>query len=126
MPRPNTPSRPPEYEYSVANYRDEYETPTGQRSAAVRLLTSYDDPADGTRAYGDAQTNTPTQTYGYVAPPWPSNPSASHNLSFSSISPLVLSISLFLPNLSSTLQVPPSAPAVARRAVRQARQSTTA
>ncbi|KAI9163754.1 LOW QUALITY PROTEIN: Chitin synthase 2 [Paramyrothecium foliicola] len=41
MDRPNTPSRPPEY--SLPNYDDDYDTPTGQGGSAVRLLTSVEE-----------------------------------------------------------------------------------
>ncbi|EFY85782.1 class 2 chitin synthase [Metarhizium acridum CQMa 102] len=44
MDRPNTPSRPPEY--TLPSYEDEHDTPTGQNPAAVRLLTSFEDPFD--------------------------------------------------------------------------------
>lgn len=44
MDRPNTPSRPPDY--SLPSYDDDHDTPTGQNSAAVRLLTSVEDPVD--------------------------------------------------------------------------------
>ncbi|KIE02459.1 class 2 chitin synthase, partial [Metarhizium majus ARSEF 297] len=44
MDRPDTPSRPPEY--TLPSYEDEHDTPTGQNAAAVRLLTSFEDPFD--------------------------------------------------------------------------------
>ncbi|KAJ6443143.1 class 2 chitin synthase [Purpureocillium lavendulum] len=44
MDRPNTPSRPPDY--SLPSYDDDHDTPIGQNSAAVRLLTSVEDPID--------------------------------------------------------------------------------
>ncbi|KJK82056.1 hypothetical protein H634G_02249 [Metarhizium anisopliae BRIP 53293] len=44
MDRPDTPPRPPEY--TLPSYEDEHDTPTGQNAAAVRLLTSFEDPFD--------------------------------------------------------------------------------
>ncbi|OAQ62223.2 chitin synthase A [Pochonia chlamydosporia 170] len=44
MDRPSTPSLPPEY--SLPSYEDEHDTPTGQNAAAVRLLTSVEEPID--------------------------------------------------------------------------------
>lgn len=49
MDRPSTPSRPPEY--SLPSYDDEHDTPTGQNPAAVRLLTSVDEPLDDAHSY---------------------------------------------------------------------------
>ncbi len=54
MDRPNTPSRPPDYQ--LPSYDDENDTPTGQNAAAVRLLTSVDEPTE-------------SFTTAYVAPP---------------------------------------------------------
>jgi chitin synthase len=56
MDRPNTPSRPPDY--SLPSYDDDHDTPTGQGSAAVRLLTSVEEPLDS-RPYVSASA-TPT------------------------------------------------------------------
>ncbi|KND91637.1 Chitin synthase 2 [Tolypocladium ophioglossoides CBS 100239] len=56
MDRPNTPSRPPDY--SLPSYDDENDTPTGLNAAAVRLLTSVEEPAE-------------SFTTAYVAPPPP-------------------------------------------------------
>lgn len=44
MDRPSTPSRPPEY--TLPSYDDEQDTPSGHNPAAVRLLTSVDEPVD--------------------------------------------------------------------------------
>lgn len=49
MDRPNTPSRPPDY--SLPSYEEENETPTGQNPAAVRLLTSVEDPIESNIEY---------------------------------------------------------------------------
>jgi len=51
MDRPNTPSRPPEY--TLPSYDDERDTPTGSsgNAAAVRLLTSMDEPLPDPRLY---------------------------------------------------------------------------
>lgn len=47
---PNTPSRPPDY--SLPSYDDEHDTPSaGQNPAAVRLLTSVDEPLEDSRSY---------------------------------------------------------------------------
>ncbi|KHN99315.1 class 2 chitin synthase [Metarhizium album ARSEF 1941] len=44
MDRPGTPSLPPEY--TLPSYEDEHDTPTGQSAAAIRLLTSFEEPFD--------------------------------------------------------------------------------
>ncbi|TPX09041.1 uncharacterized protein E0L32_001698 [Thyridium curvatum] len=51
MDRPDTPSRPPDY--SLPSYDDEHDTPTGSSSnpAAIRLLTSMDEPISEPRPY---------------------------------------------------------------------------
>ncbi|KAJ9148978.1 Glycosyltransferase family 2 protein [Pleurostoma richardsiae] len=50
MDRPNTPSLPPEY--ALPAYDDERDaTPTGQSAAAVRLLTSMEEPFSDSRPY---------------------------------------------------------------------------
>ncbi|KAK3186538.1 Chitin synthase, class 2 [Lecanicillium sp. MT-2017a] len=84
MDRPNTPSRPPDY--SLPGYDDDNDTPGSQNPAAVRLLTSVDDPADdinndnsNTSLSGRSQPLTlPKQNL--TSPPPKSNISKDNNL----------------------------------------------
>ncbi|UNI20420.1 Chitin synthase [Purpureocillium takamizusanense] len=60
MDRPNTPSRPPDY--SLPSYDDDHDTPTGQNSAAVRLLTSVEDPVDSAATRAARRSYQPSVT----------------------------------------------------------------
>ncbi|GAO17376.1 hypothetical protein UVI_02038960 [Ustilaginoidea virens] len=77
MDRPRTPSRPPEYTYP--SYNDEHDIPTEQNAAAVRLLTSMEDPvnqesaADFSRPPPSGLSYEPSELNGSPRPGTPSS-----------------------------------------------------
>ena len=60
MDRPDTPSRPPDYNLSSSYDEDDLGTPNGQSAAAVRLLTSVDEPLDNRPSYVAPQHQRPS------------------------------------------------------------------
>ncbi|KAM5354185.1 hypothetical protein ACJ41O_000835 [Fusarium nematophilum] len=97
---PNTPSRPPDYSLPPYDDEDLHHTPTGHSPAAVRLLTSVEEPYD-------ARTYVPPTTTSSSSPKQPPPPHPTHHPSPISLTPPAAPPSPRPPPLEPQVAIPP-------------------